>query len=180
MLDELISKRRAWILERWLERILLDYPAESATFLRDQQDRFANPMGHVLRNELGGVLDGTLSSASQSDLRDALDRVIRVRAVQDLPPSRAVSFVLELKPLIRSAFEERGPGVVPPQVLRQIDQRVDRLALAAFDVYMACREQLCSIRVDEIRNRSLKTMERLQAWQEARAARSDADGGKVE
>jgi hypothetical protein len=47
--------------------------------------------------------------------------------------------------------------------------------LVAFDVYSRCREQVFEIRVREIRNRSLKVMERLNAWREQRAGASTPD-----
>jgi len=41
--------------------------------------------------------------------------------------------------------------------------------LHAFDVYMSCREQMWSIRMQEIRNQSLGILERMQEWREKRA-----------
>jgi hypothetical protein len=48
---------------------------------------------------------------------------------------------------------------------------VDRVALAAFDVYSACREQVYEIRVRSIRERSMRHVERFNEW------RSRRDGG---
>jgi hypothetical protein len=69
----------------------------------------------------------------------ALDALIRIRAVQDLTASQAVGFVFLLKPILR----ELAP------VDDSLNDRIDRLALMAFDKYMQCREQLADIRVNE-------------------------------
>ena len=52
--------------------------------------------------------------------------------------------------------------------LARLDRWVEGLLLVAFDVFARCREQIFDIRVLEIRNRSLKVVERLNAWRERR------------
>jgi hypothetical protein len=51
----------------------------------------------------------------------------------------------------------------------EFNSRVDGVLLTAFNVFSRCREQVYDIRVKEIRNRSLKVMERLNSWREERA-----------
>jgi hypothetical protein len=53
--------------------------------------------------------------------------------------------------------------------LIELDHTIERLGLAAFDVYMKCREEVWAIRAREIRNQSVGIMERMQAWRERRA-----------
>ncbi|MCU0302963.1 MAG: RsbRD N-terminal domain-containing protein [Thermoanaerobaculales bacterium] len=160
----LSKNRRDELVSLWYDRIVGRYPAETERFLREQADPFANPVGCALREDLAPVVDGLLDGRDPVDLASGLDRVIRVRAVQDMRPSAAVGFVLELK----EAFEAVA-GEEPEAVRSAFCQRVERLLLAAFDVYSQCREQIFAIRVNEIRNRSLKVMERLNSWREARA-----------
>jgi hypothetical protein len=160
----LSQERRAELVCLWYDRIVGGYPAETERFLREQADPFANPVGFALRQDLAPVLDGLLDGRDPADLAFDLDRVVRVRAVQDMRPSAAVGFVLDLK----AAFEAVANDE-PDAVRSDFYQRVDRLLLAAFDVYSQCREQIFAIRVKEIRNRSLKVMERLNSWREARA-----------
>jgi hypothetical protein len=123
--------RRA-ILEEWLAAVLATYPGGTARVLRESRDPFRNPAGRVLREGLAAALDAILDDG---DPRAALDEVIRLRAVQDFTPSQAVGFVLALRPML-------PPDLAP---------RVDRAALAAFDVFMECREKLCEARVHEAR-----------------------------
>lgn len=63
----------------------------------------------------------------------ALDAIIRIRAVQDLTPSQAVEFLFLLKPIMRE--------LAPEQDQVRLADRIDRLALMAFDKYMQCRRR---------------------------------------
>ena len=165
----LAAENRDAVLADWLERILAAYPPEATRFLQDSSDPFGNPFGAALREELGTLLDSVLGSVDEERLHAALDRIVRVRAVQGLPPSAAVGFVLELKPILAQLVQ--GCGVAAADELSRLDRQVDRVALAAFDVYSACREQVCEIRVRSIQDRSMKHLERLNEWQSRR------DGG---
>lgn len=165
-----VARHRDDLVEAWFERLVSGYPEQTARFLRERTDPFHNPVGTGLRRELAVVVDGLVKDAAPDEMAEALDRMVRIRAVQDMPPSAAVGFVLDLKMLVR---QQVGPEIDPAE-LERLDGWVDRLMLAAFDVYAECREQVSEIRVHEIRNRSMKVMERLNAWRERRdAARAD-------
>ena len=179
---ELAAENRDAVLASWLERILAGYPPEAARFLRDTADPFGNPFGAALREELGILLDSVLGAVDEERLRAALDRIVRVRAVQGLPPSTAVGFVLELKPILARLVA--GSGAAAADERARLDRQVDRVVLAAFDVYSACREQVYEIRVRSIRERSLRQVERLNEWRSRRdgepvaeAEASPAGGG---
>jgi hypothetical protein len=172
MLAEALAHSRDAILDRWIESVIVGYPEDTARFLRRQADRFANPVGASLRDGLAEVLDGVLAGADPGALEPALDRVIRVRAVQDLSPAAAVGFVFELKRLLREGL---GDGQASSTVaLAEIESSVDRAALTAFEVYMRCREQVWAIRNAEVKNLSVGIMERVAEWSARREAGEDA------
>ena len=161
----LSHEERTELLARWYDGIVDGYPAETARFLREQADPFANPVGAGLREELSPVLDSILSGGDPVEVESSLDRMVRIRALQDMSPADAVAFVLELKTHFRevvTVVDEDGRAV--------FDERVDAMLLTAFNVFNRCREQLYDIRVNEVRNRSLKVMERLNSWRERRAS----------
>jgi hypothetical protein len=172
MLAEALAQSRGAILERWIESVIVGYPEDTARFLRRQADRFANPVGASLREGLAGVLDGVLAGADPGALEPALDRVIRVRAVQGLSPAVAVGFVFELKRLLREGLGGGQAGSAAD--LAEIESSVDRTALIAFEVYMRCREQLWAIRNAEVKNLSVGIMERVAEWRARREAGEDA------
>lgn len=168
---ELAEPRKA-ILDRWVESVFAGYPEETAKFLRKQSDRFANPVGMSLKEALADLLDGVLDRVDPAELEEALDRVIRVRAVQDFSARDAVGFVFDLKPLLRSGLEAVPAGSRPSTT--EIEASVDSLGLLAFDVYMRCREQVWAIRNAEVKNLSVGIMERVAEWREKKRA---PDGG---
>jgi hypothetical protein len=170
MLDREIVEHRDEILERWIDEVFRGYPEETAKFLRSNTDRFANPVGAGLREGLAELLDGVIAGVQTEELEAALDRVIRVRAVQEFEPSIAVGFVFDLRDLLRHFA---GEGAV--ESLDVLDRRIEDLGMRAFDVYMRCREQMWQIRAREIRNQSVGIMERVAEWR----ARRDDNSGNV-
>jgi hypothetical protein len=171
MLDEYLSEKRDAIVTEWYERITSQYPPETAKFLREQADPFANPVGAGLRDELGPLYDAVVVGNDVARIDQALDRIIRVRAVQAFEPSQALAFLVELKRVIRGRVV--SDGLECAAELAALDDRIDGLLLAAVDVYSRCREEIFEIRVKDVRNRSLKMMERLNEWR----ARRDEVGG---
>ena len=164
--DELAAQRDA-VLDRWIESVIDSYPEQTATFLKEQPNRFANPVGAHLREGLTLIVDGIVAGGNPDELRQALDLVIRVRAVQEMTPAAAVGFIFDLKSIVREVFAD---GHSIPE---EFDRSIDRLGLVAFEVYMKCREQLWSIRAEEIRNQSLGILERMQEWREKRDRKSE-------
>jgi hypothetical protein len=134
------------ILERWIAETVASYPSAVRPFLAGKEDPFRNPVGHTLRRTLATLLEQVQGAMDEARIAGALDDLIRIRAVQDLTPSQAVKFVFLLKPILRQAASEQN------QLL--LAERIDQLALMAFDKYMQCREHLAQIRLNE-RRRSL-------------------------
>jgi hypothetical protein len=129
------------ILERWMAKTIASYPRASQPFLAGQNDPFRNPVGHTLRQSLRVLLGQVQGEMDECRIAPALDNIIRIRAVQDLTASQAVGFVLLLKPILRETEHPRDPG--------PLEDRIDRVALMAFDQYTRCREQLAEIRWNE-------------------------------
>ncbi len=142
------SELAGTVSERWIERIFATYPPETARFLAGERDRFANPVGHAVR-EAAAVLVGALWDETTGEAVDeALDRILRIRSVQDLSPSEAVGFVFLLKGVLRETLD--GDADVPDSAeLLRLERRLDAMALRAFDIYMGCREQLFEVRLHE-------------------------------
>jgi len=158
------QNERKKMVARWFDLIVDGYPAETARFLREQSDPFANPVGAGLREELAPILDAVVDGQETVEIESALDRIVRIRALQDMSPAEAVSFVLILKAVYQEIADDTTGDAIS-----EFNSRVDGVLLTGFNVYSRCREQMYDIRVKEIRNRSLKVMERLNSWREARA-----------
>jgi hypothetical protein len=151
MLSQLLEKRKDTIARRWLEGALSAYPDQSAAAFMRQKDPFANPVGHSLRVGTREVLDGLLQGTNAEPLAECLHEIIKIRAVQQFSPSEAVSFVFGLKDAIRAeATAEVGDPKFCSE-LAQFERQIDRVALAAFDLFVQCREQVYELRVNEVK-----------------------------
>ena len=160
MLEDLLLRNTSSILKRWLDAVLETYPADSRRFLRKQKDPFANPVGTTLGRELENLYRAMLRHAEGEELTAILDRIVRIRAVQDFPPSQAVSFVLLLKGVVRSVLQKELSEGEYGEELSRFESAIDDLSLRGFDVYMKCREKIFEIRVNESRNQVARLLER--------------------
>lgn len=145
-----LRAHRAEVLDRWLTLVLGTYPPESVTFLRGEKDRFRNPVGATLARELGALLDAVLAGNAREEGRQAVAAVVRLRAVQQLAPGVAVSFVPLLK---RAVSEELGAEAAAwTGELLNLYAQVDELTLLAVDELVECREQVFRLRAREARS----------------------------
>lgn len=152
MLQRLLAEKREVILKRWLDLVLDAYPADTRNFLRSPKNQFTNPVGHTITQGLACLYDQLLGEHKPPVAVQAMDRLVRVRAVQDMTPSEAVGFIPALKPILREEFCELLKE--DPHALRELEDRVDLLTLLAFDIYSHCKQRLYEIRVEEIRTRT--------------------------
>jgi hypothetical protein len=173
---QLPQEKQVAILDRWRELILSSYPADAAAFFGRQKDRFANPVGEAIRRGTAVLLGGMLAdeSPSSAPMTEALDALVRIRAVQDFTPAQAVAFVFRLKQAFREVL---APPPREGDFPAELDARVDGLALAAFDHYTRCREQIYDIKVREIRNRTARRFTRADLSFEDTANKSNQDNG---
>lgn len=165
-LKDLLQKNKTAIAERWLDRSLETYVSRTAVFFKQKKDPFANPVGRALRSGTKSIVDELLEAESPLGPESAhrlcahLEDVIKIRSVQDLNPSQAVSFVFSLKQAIREVLEEelRDPGLASE--LTTFETQIDQLALFAFDIYVKSREQLYELRVNEIKRTGYRLLKK--------------------
>lgn len=150
-LRQLLRKKRDAIARSWLEGILATYPGNSAAIFARQKDRFANPVGHSLRVGSEGILDAVLDHGDIEEVQKHLREIIKIRAIQQFAPSRAVGFVLQLKELFRTGLGGAAADPEFSEELAELDAQVDRIALIAFDTYVECREQVYELRINEVK-----------------------------
>lgn len=161
---ELLARKKRSVVDKWFDRILDSYPVDTAKFLRTEKDPFANPVRNTILQGIEGVYDELMQEGENPDTLNAfLDKVIRIRSVQDFSPSQAIAFVFSLKTVIRDVLgKEIREGRLHDQMML-MERCVDDLALRAFDVYMGCREELYELRVNEVkreREQAFRLLER--------------------
>jgi hypothetical protein len=140
-----LAGERSAVVREWFERTLQSYPEQTSGFLRGEKDPFRNPVGHTLRDGLGVLFDELAGEMDQARITAALDAIVRIRAVQDHSASQALAFLFLLKEVLREKS--------PPEDLAMLENRIDRLALLAFDLYMKCREKIYEIQAEEAKRR---------------------------
>ena len=161
-LEKLLSQRKASILERWFNLIAETHSPEVSSFLK-HKDRFNNPVGYTISQEMNALYEELLQSeVNLEKVSASLDNVIKIRAVQDLSPARAIDFIFLLKEAIR---EELGSEIEQKQVFGEwlnFESKIDKMASLAFDTYVRCREKIYELRVNEVkadRERAFKLIE---------------------
>ena len=147
---EQLEAKKSAILEKWSQLIIDTYPADTAEFLRHETDRFANPVGCTIEQEIKTIYDELLYDMNREKLSTSLDDIIRIRSVQDFSPSQAIGFFFLLKQAARDELANEIKENPASQELLKFESRVDELALLAFDIYTKCREQIYKIRVNEV------------------------------
>ena len=153
---ELLAANRKEIHDRWIARILAVYPQESVKFIGKEKDRFKNPIGSTLQDGTTAVLDALVTGSEAEDLRDAIEGMIRLRAVQVEKASDAVTFIPALTDVVRRTLGNAASA----QDMSRFEARMEVLLLDSFDLYMQCREKVFEIRTAALRNRTFKLLER--------------------
>lgn len=151
-LNDLLKKKKSTILNNWLNTLLKSYSSDARRFFTKQKDQFANPVGTTLSRELEKLYDLITQEWDTNQIASVLDNIIRLRAIQDFLPSQALSFIFELKKILRKELKKE---IVTHDLLDEVlemEVEIDRLALLGFDVYTNCRQRLYEIRVNEVKS----------------------------
>ena len=156
-----LENRRKDVLDRWFQAVADSYPDETTAFLGRRANRFANPVGHAVRQGLEGVVGSLVAGAPDEELASHLDEIIRIRAVQKFSPSEAIAWVFALRPIVRDLRGDKGES----GDIAGLDEAVERLAKLAMDIYMSCRETLFEIRVKELKE--MAAIQSRNAWRKA-------------
>ena len=152
-LKKMLAEKRAGIVSKWFHSLCQEYPDKTMDHLKSNKSQFANPVGHNLHQGLNGIFDQVLEDVDAEEFRLNLDKIVRIKAVQDFSPSQAVAFIFILKKLIKEELHSKLGKEVTYKDLAVIEQRIDNISLVAFDVYTQCREAIYQLRIDEVKKR---------------------------
>jgi len=159
----LVAARAGELVEAWLGRMREQFPPPSRGFLGREGDPFENPVGAAMREAATAVIGYLAGRRDLDSLASPLDRLCRIRAVQEPRAERSLSFLLDLKELLAS---ELGTAGAPPGILRELEVRVDRVLLRAFSYWAEARERIYRVRVQAERRRTaslLRMVERTRS-----------------
>jgi hypothetical protein len=147
-IETLLSSKKKAIVQKWIDQVLDSYGAPD--FFKKQKDRFANPIGSTISDGLQNLFAILVEDRELGEAARPLEDIIKIRAVQDFAPSKAVSFAYILKNIVREELSKEKNREEVLGILSVLDPRIDKIALMAFDIYMDCRERLHQIRINEV------------------------------
>ncbi|MDH4265855.1 MAG: RsbRD N-terminal domain-containing protein [Deltaproteobacteria bacterium] len=172
-LQDLLFKKKLPILTQWFDEVLSTYPADSQNFIREKGNRFANPVGATIVESLEGLYGELLRGWEEEKVLPFLDPIIRMRAVQQLSPSQAISFIPALKKIVSLELDKEIKRNHLVEELHEFAAEVDRLTLLSFDMYMSCREKVHEIKIQELKNSSEKVWQRIRMLYEKKDKKVD-------
>lgn len=148
---ERLSQDRDLLVEKWGDLVLGTYPEETQAVWRKQKNRFANPVGNNIFDSCATLFDLVLAWDDACKIAEALDELVKIRAVQDFKPSQALSFVYLLKKLLRETYVEILKTDGGLEELMAFETRIDNMALIALDLYCKDRQRIFEMRVREVK-----------------------------
>lgn len=164
LLIEKAKQEKNVLLQKWVDKYYASYPLGSTGFIRTSLDRFKNPIGVITQTSLNTLYDAALGEdIDLSDVHCALEDLVRLRAIQEMPASRAVGPMAQLKTLFKvEVFDVLVKENKDSKVLQElmndfftVESRIDSLLLLSLDMYVADREKVYQLRVEEVhRNQS--------------------------
>ena len=159
-LDGLLFDKRSSIIKKWRDLVISTYPIDTQRFFKREKDRFSNPVGQTIAEDLEILYDQLTKDNDIDQISRSLDNIVRIRAVQDFKPSAAVGFVLALKRLIRKEIGVDAGEDEIKDAMEALEERIETAALLAFDIYVGCKKKLYELRVIEATNQVSRLLER--------------------
>lgn len=144
-LKSAIGAARNEIQMHWGRRVIKLFSATSVA---------GSMLSGAISDGLGMLLDGWVADDANA-IDEALERITRILAVQEFPPSQAMSLFFELKPVL--------DDLCPASEKAVLQDRLEELTLKAFDSYMMHREKIYQLKVDESRRRMFMALRRAEA-----------------
>jgi hypothetical protein len=130
-LKKLLEQNKKAIVNQWFERVVKTYAPDTAQFIKNQKDPFSNPVGNALSQGLAVLFDQLLAGP-----------------------------ILILKNVIRDILENELKDSRIANELLQFELHIDALSLAAFDIYVACKEKIYDLKTNLEKNKVYRAFER--------------------
>lgn len=128
----------------WLAATLRAHPSQAGGFLRESASPFRNPVGATLRAALSGLTAELFGDFDRQRAAVLIDPVVRLRAVQDVPPAEVTAFVA-LARQAAARVARAAPSDVGPELLDRLGRRISDLSQVAEGCLARCREDLQAI-----------------------------------
>ena len=138
-LNALILQNHEQILEEWLYLRLAIISKHKQSLIMKQMDPFKNPIRHQLHEGLKVILENYEKKGEK--YTEAVEQICGILAIQDYPPSIAMSLFYELKVIVRKHVKKTGVGFKAKDWM-EFNSCIETMTLEAFDFYCAQRESM--------------------------------------
>ena len=138
-LNTLIVQNHEQILEDWLYLRLAIILKQKQSLIMKQMDPFQNPIRHQLHEGLKVILENYEKKGEK--YTEAVEQICGILAIQDYPPSIAMSLFYELKVIVRKHVKKTGVGFKAKDWVA-FNSCIETMTLEAFDFYCAQRESM--------------------------------------
>ena len=148
-----LLSRKEIILDKWTKLILDGYQYEGARFFTENDNPFQNPVGTKTKSETELILSQILGEMDFTLLAESLNKIIKIRSIQEFSASEAVSFLFLLKQVINEEISLDEYKDFSTTDILDVYTRIDQTMLLAFDIYMKNREKISQIKINEIKRK---------------------------
>ena len=151
-LNQLMAEQHEVLLNQWFELAIAAYPQEAHKYFVRVKNEFSNPVGSNIYRNMDNLLAELHGDRDADKLYQFLEMILKIRAVQDMKPSKALAFLPGFKNMIMTAFSnEIQSGQVTRAELDDLFTDLDTLSLIAFDLYSESRELIFNLRIAQIK-----------------------------
>lgn len=171
-LRDLLAEKKTSVIKKWFDLIIDNFPSDSSNFLKNQKDRFLNPLGYTISENIQGLFDELIHDTESEKIFLYLNDIMKINAVQDFSPSKAVSIIYLLKQVIKDELDDMEKNKFSED-LKFLETKIDNLTFLSFDIYMKFKERIFDLRVNEIRNMTFGLLKRANLISEIEDCESD-------
>ena len=126
-LEKQFKDKQQKLVKKWVDEVIGSYPEDSAQFFKNTKDPFANPVGNTVKRSIDLLYTEVVREKMNPEaVKEAMDPIIRLRAVQEFTPAGAMSFILAIKQIIRKELGEHQQDKNTEAYLRVIEANTDK------------------------------------------------------
>ncbi len=185
-LSEILSSHRKQIVKLWFDKTAETYPGDVEKFLKKKENEFANPIGSSMHDSLGPIMDSLLTEGELDfePLKPTLERIMKVRAIQEFSAAQATGFFLYLKDISRKILKDNDYKPESFQEILEFESKIDDLLLLSFNMYSECKKKIYELRAVEIKNNNSQLLKHAyKIWDKGRINKDDestnSDNGEI-
>lgn len=180
-----VKEQKSVLLQKWIDNFYASYPLGSTGFVRTSTDKFTNPIGVITQSNLSILYDAVLGEDIDKDtFVAALTEVVQLRAIQQMSPSQAVGPIVQLKSLLKDHVfyvlckdtKDCDEIISLTEQYIVVEARIDSLLVMALDMYAAQREQIYTLRVEEVKRNQSQVLRWAKLREEKERSRLETEG----